>query len=89
MERMIKSWICMNASRFSMCARRVCAKMHALSVGIRSGVFYGAEDEKGCVFLFLIFPSTDLSSSLCMTPNKIHSFMTAQQCSTHLDGLMT
>jgi hypothetical protein len=64
MERMIKSWICMNASRFSMCMRRVCAKMHALSVGIRSGVFYGAEDEKGCVFLFLIFPSTDLSSSL-------------------------
>lgn len=35
-----------------------------LSVGIRSGVFYGAEDEKGCVFLFLIFPSTDLSSPL-------------------------
>jgi hypothetical protein len=36
MERTIKSWICMNASRFSMCVRRVCAKMHALSVGIRS-----------------------------------------------------
>ena len=74
----IKSWICMDASHFFICVGRVCAKMDALSVGIRSGVFYGAEDEKGCVFLFLIFPSTDLSSSLLHdTKTKYTVFMTA------------